>query len=44
MTLGWRTGGVPNGSYDVYFTGEIAPLGKTPFKSESKHMTVTVQN
>ena len=27
MTLGWRTGSVPNGTYDVYFTGAISPEG-----------------
>ena len=44
MTLGWRTGAVPNGTYDVYFTGLISPEGKQAYTSQSAHMTVTVAN
>jgi C1A family cysteine protease len=44
MTMGWRTGSVPNGTYDIYFTGQIAPEGLAPYTATSSHMTVTVKN
>jgi hypothetical protein len=44
MTLGWRTGSVANGTYDVYFTGAISPEGGQSYTAQSAHMTVTVQN
>jgi C1A family cysteine protease len=48
MTFGWRTTVVPNGAYDIFFTGELITAqgqgsGKTA-KIESQHMQVTVQN
>jgi C1A family cysteine protease len=44
MTLGWRTGSVANGAYEIYFTGAIAPQGKPAFTTESSHLKVTVAN
>lgn len=44
MTLGWRTGSVPNGSYEIYFTGAITPEGGKAYQTESPHMTVSVNN
>lgn len=44
MTMGWRTGNVPNGTYQIYFTGQIAPTGKAPFSAKSSLLTVSVNN
>jgi C1A family cysteine protease len=44
MTLGWRTGSVPNGSYDIYFTGDVTTVQGMHFSAESAHTTVQVAN
>ena len=43
MTMGWRTPTVANGTYEIYFTGEIS-TARGLATVESNHMTVTVQN
>ena len=44
LTLGWRTGSVPDGSYDIYFTGDVTTAQGMHFSAESAHMTVQVKN
>jgi hypothetical protein len=43
MTLGWRTTGVPNGKYEIWFTGKIATTEHT-YSAESAHTSVEVKN
>jgi hypothetical protein len=44
MTFGWRTGAVPNGSYDVYFTADLTTAQGAHYSVESAHSTIQVAN
>jgi C1A family cysteine protease len=44
MTFGWRTGSVPDGSYDIYFTGDLSTAEGAHYTAESGHSTVKVAN
>jgi hypothetical protein len=44
MTFGWRTTVVPNGAYDIFYTGELITAQGKKATVESSHMSVTVQN
>jgi C1A family cysteine protease len=44
MTFGWRTGSVPDGTYDVYFTGDLSTAQGAHYSAESGHSTVQVSN
>jgi C1A family cysteine protease len=44
MTFGWRTGSVPDGSYDIYFTGDLATNQGAHYTATTTHTTVQVQN
>jgi hypothetical protein len=44
MTFGWRTTVVPNGKYDIFFTGELITAQGKVARMESQHLTVTVRN
>ena len=43
MTMGWRTNTVPDGAYDIWFTGEIT-AGSNVATFESAHTQVTTKN
>jgi len=43
IKMGWRTLGVPNGAYKIYFRGETNYNGKT-YSVETPRASVTVQN
>ncbi len=43
VTMGWRTNLTPNGTYDIWFTGEVTTATKS-YKVESAHKTVVVKN
>lgn len=43
MTMGWRTNLVPNGSYEIWFTGHVKSNG-VDYVVESSHQTVNLKN
>ncbi|MGE5086857.1 MAG: C1 family peptidase [Bacillota bacterium] len=43
MTMGWRTNLVPNGSYEIWFTGHVKSNGMDTMV-ESSHLNVNVKN
>jgi C1A family cysteine protease len=44
MTLGWRTPGVADGNYEIYFTAGIDTLSGQHYQVESSHINVQVNN